>query len=163
MWMDLYYQQQQPLFYSRNTGQLAPPVKNWRIFFGAKFYCLHALADGSLRIRIREKTLEFSSAVLSTLSPYWTCTFSSDSMFLNETWCRSDWYVHHRCCVCVRLTGSFLTDAGSLFDAQQVLLQCLSLCRCGYSVSQISHSLECCIRYVNTGSFPVSFSIFCLH
>jgi len=60
MWMDLYYQQQQPLFYSRNTGQLAPPVKNWRIFFGAKFYCLHALADGSQRIRIKEKTLESS-------------------------------------------------------------------------------------------------------
>ena len=37
MWMDLYYQQQQPLFYSRNTGQLAPPVKNWRIFLVQSF------------------------------------------------------------------------------------------------------------------------------
>jgi len=40
-------------------------------FVGAKFYwCLHALADGNQRIQIREKTLEFSSTVLSTLSPY---------------------------------------------------------------------------------------------
>jgi len=35
-------------------------------FVGAKFYCLHALADSNKRIRIREKTLEFSSIVLST-------------------------------------------------------------------------------------------------
>ena len=33
-------------------------------FVGAKFYCLHALADGSQRICIREKMLEFSSTVL---------------------------------------------------------------------------------------------------
>jgi len=33
------------------------------------FYCLHALADGNQCIRIREKTLEFST-VLSTLCPY---------------------------------------------------------------------------------------------
>jgi len=39
-------------------------------FVGAKFYCLHALADGNQHVHIREKTLEFSSAVLSTLSPY---------------------------------------------------------------------------------------------
>jgi len=31
---------------------------------GAKFYCPHALADGNQHIRIREKTLEFSSAVV---------------------------------------------------------------------------------------------------
>ena len=36
-----------------------------------QFYCLHALADGNRHIRIREKTLEFST-VLSTLSPYLT-------------------------------------------------------------------------------------------
>ena len=30
----------------------------------------HALAGGNQRIRIREKTLEFSSTVLSTLPPY---------------------------------------------------------------------------------------------
>jgi len=35
-------------------------------FVGAKFYCLHALADGNHRIRFREKMLEFSSTVLST-------------------------------------------------------------------------------------------------
>ena len=37
-------------------------------FLGAKFYCPHALADGNQRIYIREKTLEFSVTVLSTLS-----------------------------------------------------------------------------------------------
>ena len=35
-------------------------------FAGAKFYCSHALGDGNQRIRIRQKTLEFSSTVLST-------------------------------------------------------------------------------------------------
>ena len=30
-------------------------------FFGEKFYCSHAIADGYQRIWIREKTLEFSS------------------------------------------------------------------------------------------------------
>jgi len=39
-------------------------------FAGAKFYCTHALPDGDQRIRIWEKTLEFSTTVLSTLSPY---------------------------------------------------------------------------------------------
>ena len=34
------------------------------------FYCLHALADDNQRIQIREKMLEFSSTVLSTLSPF---------------------------------------------------------------------------------------------
>jgi len=38
-------------------------------FVSAKFYCPHALADDNQRIRIREKTLEFSSTVLSVLSP----------------------------------------------------------------------------------------------
>ena len=37
-----------------------------------QFYCLHALTDGNQEIRIREKTLEFSSTVLSTLSQYHT-------------------------------------------------------------------------------------------
>ena len=39
-------------------------------FVGAEFYCPHFLADGNQRIRITEKTLEFSLTVLSTLSPY---------------------------------------------------------------------------------------------
>ena len=39
-------------------------------FVGTKFYGPHALADGNQHIRIREKTLEFSSTVLFTLSPY---------------------------------------------------------------------------------------------
>jgi len=39
-------------------------------FVGAKFYCPHALADGNQLFQIREKMLQFSSTVLSTLSPY---------------------------------------------------------------------------------------------
>jgi len=39
-------------------------------FVGAQLNCPHALADGNQRIRIREKTLEFSSTVLSTLAQY---------------------------------------------------------------------------------------------
>ena len=58
-----------PLYRSTCVSRHAPPVKNWRIFVGAKFYCPHALADGNQRIR-REKTLEFSSTALSTLSLY---------------------------------------------------------------------------------------------
>ena len=42
-------------------------------FVGAQFYCPHAIADSNQRIQIREKTLEFSSTVLSTLSPYFRC------------------------------------------------------------------------------------------
>jgi len=52
-----------------NLHQPAPPVKNSRTV-GAKFYCPQALADGNQRIRFRDKTLEFSSTALSTLSPY---------------------------------------------------------------------------------------------
>jgi len=36
-----------------NLRYPAPPVKNWEDYVGAKFYCLHALADGNQRIRIR--------------------------------------------------------------------------------------------------------------
>jgi len=39
-------------------------------FVGAKFYCLHALADSNQCIQITEKMLEFSSTVLSTPPPY---------------------------------------------------------------------------------------------
>ena len=49
-------------------------------------------------------------------------------------------------CVSVRVSGGFLTDAGSLFDAERVLLLCLSVCECGQSVSQLLQGLECCIR-----------------
>jgi len=42
-------------------------------FVRAKFYCLHAFADGHQCIQIREKMLEFSSTVLSTLYPYLHC------------------------------------------------------------------------------------------
>jgi len=66
-------QQQQPPFYGHYTGQpaLAGTSSQELDFVGAKFYIPHALADGNQRIRIREKTLEFST-VLSTLSPYLT-------------------------------------------------------------------------------------------
>jgi len=49
------------------TGQPALELED---FVGAKFKCLHALADGNQYIRIREKMLEFSSTLLSALSPY---------------------------------------------------------------------------------------------
>jgi len=39
-------------------------------FVGAKFYYPQTLADGYQCIQIREKTLEFSSTVLSMQSPY---------------------------------------------------------------------------------------------
>jgi len=39
-------------------------------FCWCKVLLLHALADSNQHIRIREKTLEFSSTVLSTLSLY---------------------------------------------------------------------------------------------
>ena len=46
--------------------------KHWRTagFCCAKFYCPYALTDGNQCIQIREKMLEFSSTVLSTLSLY---------------------------------------------------------------------------------------------
>ena len=39
-------------------------------FCWCKVLCLHALGNGNQRIWIRDKTLEFFSTVLSTLSPY---------------------------------------------------------------------------------------------
>ena len=45
-------------------------VKKLEDFVGAKFSCPHALTHGNQRMQIREKMLEFSSSVLSTLSPY---------------------------------------------------------------------------------------------
>jgi len=65
--------QQQSPFYGHSIGQCAlagTSSKELKDFVGAKFYCLHALAEGNQHIRITEKMLEFSSAVLSTLSPY---------------------------------------------------------------------------------------------
>jgi len=56
----------------KNCKKLATFSKkkqNWSIS-RAKFYFLHALADGTQCIRISEKTLEFSSTLSSTLSPY---------------------------------------------------------------------------------------------
>ena len=52
-----------------NLQELAPPVKNWRILLVQSFTArmVHTLADGNQRIQFREKTLELSSTVLSTL------------------------------------------------------------------------------------------------
>ena len=43
--------------------------KNWRIFLVPSFAVHMSLSGGNKHIRIREKMLEFSSTVLSTL-PY---------------------------------------------------------------------------------------------
>jgi len=47
-----------------------------------QFYCPRALADSNQHIQIREKTLEFSSTVLSTLSLY---RFQIDRLIFNIT------------------------------------------------------------------------------
>jgi len=55
-------------FHSHYSGQPAlagNSSEDLEDFVGAKFYCPHALADSNQRIQIREKTLEFSSTVLS--------------------------------------------------------------------------------------------------
>jgi len=65
-------QQPQPPLCGHYTGQPAlagTSSSELEDSVGAKFYCPHALADGIQCIRIRQKTLEFST-VLSTLSPY---------------------------------------------------------------------------------------------
>jgi len=64
---------QQPPFYGHYTSQPGlASTSSYELedFAGAKFYCPHALAEGNQRVRIREKTLEFSSTALSTLSWY---------------------------------------------------------------------------------------------
>jgi len=59
----------QPPFYGHYTGQPASAGTSiLEDLAGAKFYCPHALAGGDKGMRIREKTLEFSSTVLSTSS-----------------------------------------------------------------------------------------------
>ena len=63
--------QWQPLFYNHYTGQPAlagTSSEELGGFVSSKFYCPHALPGGNQRIRITEKTLEFSSTVLATLS-----------------------------------------------------------------------------------------------
>ena len=51
----------------RSTCVPAPPVKNWRISLVQSITDPHVLADGTQRIRIRQKTLE--------LSPHCFCAF----------------------------------------------------------------------------------------
>jgi len=50
--------------------------------------------------------------------------------------------------VYVDVSGGFLTDAGSLYDAEKVLLLCLSACKRGHSIQQLMQGLECCVRSV---------------
>jgi len=60
----------QPPGYGHCTGQPTldgTSSQELEDFVGAKFYCLHALADGSQHIQIREKTLEFSTVNSITL------------------------------------------------------------------------------------------------
>ena len=62
-----------PPFYGHYTGQPAlagTSIQELKDFVGAKFCCPPALANSNQHIRIRKKLLEFSSTVLSTLSPY---------------------------------------------------------------------------------------------
>jgi len=61
------YKNTQPLSYSHYTGQPAlAGTSSYELedFVDAKFYCLHALADGNQYSWIREKMLEFSSTVM---------------------------------------------------------------------------------------------------
>ena len=44
-----------------NLHYLSLPVKNWRDFVGAKFYCPHTLADGNQRFRYLVYCLLLSS------------------------------------------------------------------------------------------------------
>jgi len=82
-------QQQQPPFYSHYTGQLALAGTSSQEldFVGEKFYCQHAPADGNQCIRMPDKTLEFSSTVLSTLSPYLTTQTESETPVFPESIC----------------------------------------------------------------------------
>jgi len=69
-------------------------------FVDAKFYCLHVFADGSQQFWIREKTLEFFSTMLSTLSPCHTlCTkaLSSETSGEKETKLRQKMTLKQRC------------------------------------------------------------------
>jgi len=62
-----------PLYRSTCTSRHLQ-LSTEEVFVGAKLYCPHALADGNQRIRIREKTLEFStvwSALLPVLPKFW--------------------------------------------------------------------------------------------
>ena len=75
-------QQQQPPFYGRyfqvSLRLLAPPVTNWWILLVQSFTaCL------ILRVRIREKMLEFSSTVLSVLYLYLALIYNS--IILDDT------------------------------------------------------------------------------
>jgi len=52
-----------PSYRSTCVSRMHLQLRTEEDFVGAKFYCLHSLADGNQRIRIREKTLELSSTV----------------------------------------------------------------------------------------------------
>ena len=66
------------LFYGHYVDQRALAgtySKGLEDLVGAKFYCPHAVSDGNQRIRIRQKTLEFSSTVLCYLK-HWKNTLN---------------------------------------------------------------------------------------
>ena len=78
-------------------------------FVRAKFYCLHAFADGHQCIRIREKMLEFSSTVLSTLYPYLHReSKKQDTKLLPITFPNINWFSKF---FTTRLTGEFVTNS----------------------------------------------------
>ena len=69
--------------YRSTCASRRTPVKNCKEDFviGAKFYYPHALACGNQCIQIRQKTLEFSSTLLSL---HRLCTFSARVITLCE-------------------------------------------------------------------------------
>ena len=60
-----------------------PHIRTGR-FDGAKFYCLHALSDGKLHIRMRKQMLEFSSVVLPKSSPYHSTYITSKAQKISN-------------------------------------------------------------------------------
>ena len=80
-----------PPFYGHYTGQPAlAGTSSWELeaFVGAKFYCPHAFADGNQRIRIREKTLKFSSTV------------PTSSAYPRDWSSNEKWNTRHSCFTC---------------------------------------------------------------
>jgi len=90
-------------------------------FVGAKFYCPHVFADGNHRIRIREKSLEFTTTVSSTLSPYPIQTRSINTANFNQHIFRliNLLYMHVLLC---RDDGSVLMYTVSVLQMPQEIL-----------------------------------------
>ena len=54
-------------------------------FCWCQVFCRHALADSNQRIQVREKTLEFSPTLFSTLSPYGLLFYENMKRFFSQT------------------------------------------------------------------------------